>query len=197
MEIQVASNENFAAYEGFDIVNWKEIDTPSAPKSFRVLRATTLGEFKNSIAGAMGVEAEMLRPWVMVNRQNQTVRPDQPLMFNDMTIEEAANKFGTRTATFRLWMEIAEVKDVEGKPIWAEAQVDLHGVPNNKPIFLFLKYFDIEAQVLRGIGQFWAAWQDKVADISPQVLKLMDWPAGTVFRCYEVGTLCRFWFARC
>ena len=53
----------------------------------------------------------------MVNRQNGTVRPDHPLTWPDMTLEEAANKFSTRTGGFRVFLEAAE-KDADGKPIW-------------------------------------------------------------------------------
>lgn len=145
-----------------------------------------LADFIKEVAEDMGAESDMLRPWAMVNRQNGTTRPDTALIFPDMSIEEAANKYGTKTTNFRIWIEQTEERDADGKPVWGDSRVDLQGIPNNRPVMLFLKHFDARAQTLLGVGSFYAAWQDKVSDLSPQILKLMGWPCGTEFRLFEV-----------
>ncbi|KAF2841356.1 cysteine proteinase [Patellaria atrata CBS 101060] len=185
MEIQVATEENFRAYQGFDIASWREPEGPAFAPSQKVLKTTTLGDFISMVATKLDRDPEMMRPWVMVNRQNGTVRPDAPLLFRDMTVEEAAMKHGMKNNTFKLWFEESHQKDENGKPIWGETLVDLHGLSNNKPILLFLKHFDPESQTLLGVGHFYAAWHDKVSDLSTHILKLMDWPAGTTLKCYE------------
>jgi ubiquitin carboxyl-terminal hydrolase 7 len=46
MEVAVASDENFRAYQGFDIVPWKgDSEAAANPRIFRVLRTTTMAEF--------------------------------------------------------------------------------------------------------------------------------------------------------
>ncbi|KAF2865809.1 hypothetical protein BDV95DRAFT_553981 [Massariosphaeria phaeospora] len=187
MDIAVGTENNFKVYQGFDIVPWKgDCDTPAAiPTLHRVLRATTISEFCNTIAEELGVDGDMVRPWAIVNRQNGTCRPDQPIAFPDMTVEEASSKFGTKTAQFRLWMEKAEKRNEDNSPAFGETLVDLKNQQQNRSIMLFLKHFDAKTQSLFGINTFYAAYQDKVCDLSPQVTKLLGWPAGTQFKLSE------------
>jgi len=195
MSIQVASEANFKMYQGFDIVPWKDdTDSPARPKQYRVLRATTMSQFCEMVANDLEVEADMIRPWAMVNRQNGTARPDVPITFPDMTVEEAANKFGTKTTSFRLWIEKADTRDGEGNALFGDKLLDLKAHQNNRPLMLFLKHFDAKTQSLFGVGNFYAALQDKVCDVSPQILKLLGWPAGTNFKLHEVGSLVKFPF---
>ncbi|KAF1813874.1 ubiquitin carboxyl-terminal hydrolase-like protein [Eremomyces bilateralis CBS 781.70] len=187
MEVQIASNHNFKAYQGFDIVPWKtETGTPAHPKLYKLLRKSTLADLCEMVGKDLELDPTLIRPWVMVNRQNGTIRPDQPLELPDMTCEEAHTKFGTKTTnTFRIWIESTDEKDETGKPVWPSSKVDLHGVQNNKPVLLFLKSFEPDAQTLLGKGQFCAALHDKVSDLSPQILKLMNWPPGTPIKLFE------------
>ncbi|KAF2467924.1 cysteine proteinase [Lindgomyces ingoldianus] len=186
MELQVASENNFKVYQGFDIVPWKaETDTAARPKAYRILRATTMSEFCQIVADDLGMELDMIRPWAMVNRQNGTIRPDVPITFPDMTVEEASNKFGTKTTQFRLWIEKAEKRDEDGDPVFGDKLIDLKNQQSNRPLMLFLKHFDAKTQSLFGIGNFYAAYQDRVCDVSPQILRMMGWPAGTTFKLSE------------
>ncbi|KAF2201039.1 ubiquitin carboxyl-terminal hydrolase 21 [Delitschia confertaspora ATCC 74209] len=186
MDVQVASEANFKLYQGFDIVPWKgEEESPAVPKEYRVLRATTMSDFNRMIADEMGTEPDMIRPWAMVNRQNGTVRPDQPITFSDMTIEEAAGKANTKPAKFRLWIEKAEKRDEEGNAVFGDKLVDLRNQQGNKAVMLFIKQFDAKTQSLLGVGNLWAGWHDKVSDLSGSILKLMGWPPGTSFKLSE------------
>ncbi|KAH7353142.1 hypothetical protein BKA66DRAFT_277895 [Pyrenochaeta sp. MPI-SDFR-AT-0127] len=186
MDVAVASENNFKLYQGFDIVPWKaDSDEDASPKIYRILRATTMADFSKTVAKDLGVDADMVRPWSMVNRQNGTVRPDTALEFPDMTVEEAANKHGTKQAQFRLWIETAEKRDENGVPAFGDRLIDLKGQQNNRPLMIFLKHFDAKTQSLYGIGTFYAAFQDKVSDLSPAINKLMGWPAGTQIKLSE------------
>jgi ubiquitin carboxyl-terminal hydrolase 7 len=187
MEVHVATDQNFKAFQGFDIVPWKgEVLPETMPKQYRILKTTTVQSFVKMVADEANVDPKVFRPWAMVNRQNGTVRPDRAIVEEDMTIEEACNKYGTKSTNFRLWMEVAERKDEKGEPVFGDALIETHGNPQNRPIVLFLKYFDIEKQTLYGMGHFYASPQDKAVDISPYVLALMGWPAGTSFKMFEV-----------
>lgn len=186
MDVAVASVKNFQVYQGFDVVPWKgDTEADANPKLYRVLRTTTMAEFSKTVGEDLGVDADMLRPWSMVNRQNGTIRPDTALEFPDMTVEEAANKHGTKQAQFRLWIEQAEKRGEDGLPVFGEKTVDLKGVQSNRPLMIFLKHFDIKTQTLYGVGTFYAAFQDKVSDLSPTILKMMGWPAGTQIKLSE------------
>ncbi|KAF2703011.1 cysteine proteinase [Pleomassaria siparia CBS 279.74] len=186
MDIAVASEQNFKHYQGFDIVPWKaDPENPAHPKFYRALRATTMSQFTHSVAEDLGLEKDMIRPWAMVNRQNGTCRPDVPITYFDMTVEEASSKFGTKTAQFKIWMETATGRDEEGAPVYGDSAVEAKSQQGSRPVMLFLKFFDTKTQSLFGIGNFYANHQDKVLDISPQIMKLMGWPAGTSFKLSE------------
>lgn len=107
----------------------------------------------------------------MVNRQNKTIRPDQPLLDPNMTIEAAYTKHGGRDRTFRLWIEKAP--RVDDKILaWPDQQ------PQNKSdpqILILLKYFNAESQTLNGIGHVYIKKQSKVADLVPHILQMMGW----------------------
>ncbi|PSN74726.1 cysteine proteinase [Corynespora cassiicola Philippines] len=186
MDIATASESNFKVYQGFDIVPWKgETESPANPKLHRVLRTTTLSEFLKTVGEDLGIDSDMLRPWAIVNRQNGTSRPDVPITFPDMTVEEASSKFGTKSSPFRLWIEKAEKRDDEGHAVFGDKLVDVKGQQPNRPLMLFLKHFDAKTQSLFGVGNFYAAFQDKVCDISPQITRLMGWPSSTQFKLSE------------
>ncbi|KAF2685136.1 ubiquitin carboxyl-terminal hydrolase 21 [Lentithecium fluviatile CBS 122367] len=186
MDLAVASEDNFKVYQGFDIVPWKaESESPANPKVYRVLRTTTVAEFTTTVAEDLGMDADMIRPWAMVNRQNGTVRPDVPIGFPDMTVEEASSKFGTKTAQFRMWIEKAEGRDEEEAPLFGDRGIEIKNPQVNRPLMLFLKHFDVKTQSLFGIGNFYAASQDKVSDLAPQICKMMGWPTSTQFKLSE------------
>lgn len=186
MEVAVASNSNFQAYQGFDIVPWKgDAEDAASPKVYRVLRTTTMADLTKTLSKDIGADADMLRPWSMVNRQNGTVRPDTALEFPDMTVEEAASKHGTKQAQFKLWIETAEKRDESGTPIFADKLIDLKGQTNNRPVMIFVKHFDAKNQSLYGAGTIYAGLQDKVLDLSPTITQLLGWPAGTQMKLSE------------
>ncbi|GAB7350994.1 hypothetical protein MBLNU459_g1489t1 [Dothideomycetes sp. NU459] len=184
MNVQVATESNFRSYQGFDLADFKaQVEDESAPKVMRCLKSTTMQDFILDVAADMQVDAELLRPWIMVNRQNGTVRPDHPLNFPDMTLEEANNKFSARQQLFRVFIE-ETTRDANGKPIW-EPELAA-GVPQDKkPIIIFLKHFDVEKQELKGAGHTYMLQQDKVQDLAPRILDVMDWQPGTSLRLYE------------
>ena len=172
----MVTEENFKTHQGFDLTSW-EMDpkTNSGPKSYRTLRTSTVADFTKTVADDKNSSPEQMRFWVMVNRQNKTVRPDQALYDPTMTIDEAFTKFGSREKSFRLWLELGKAGD-DGKVIWPEL-LPLGG-SNNNPILVFIKYFDLEAQTLTGVGHIYIKKHSKVSDMVPMIFDIMGWPYG-------------------
>ncbi|KAM0723899.1 hypothetical protein Q7P37_000889 [Cladosporium fusiforme] len=180
---------------GTDVIPWTadpELE-PAAPKMHRLLRSMTVSDFTKFIAQEQGVDADLIRPWIMVNRQNGTVRPDHPLEWQDMTLQEAADKFSTRNSGFRVFME-ETIRNEAGDPEWQGGQTSVPSSPAingtvqqqpQKPIIIFLKYFDIEHQTLQGMGHIYMSPADKVQDLAPQILQLMGWEPGVALELYE------------
>lgn len=115
----------------------------------------------------------------MVNRQNKTSRPDQPIKDVDRTIEEAWNRHAAKGSPFRLWVDVGDLAP-DGSVAWPESQG-----PNGS-VLIFLKYFDVLAQKLTGVGNVYVRKNGKVGDLAGPILEIMDWPAGTQFTLYEV-----------
>lgn len=177
LSIGVVTEDNFKAHQGFDLTDWDPDEaTDATPKVHRVLRTSTLADFAKTLAESQRLPPEQVRLWVMVNRQNKTIRPDQPLSEPEMTIDEAYSKYGGRDKSFRLFVERASQIE-EGKPLWPDIQPP--NTTNNQPMLIFLKYFDAEAQTLKGAGHIYIKKQCKVAEMVPMILQLMGWSHGS------------------
>ncbi|PGH35753.1 ubiquitin carboxyl-terminal hydrolase 7 [[Emmonsia] crescens] len=179
MNIGLLTEESFKSHHGFDLTSLDlEPDNPAAAKIYRVLRAKKVGEFAAEIAEERGLKPDQVRLWVMVNRQNKTTRPDQPLKDLDMSVEEAFSRFGTKGNQFRLFVEEGEI-GADGKATWPETQ------GNNATSLVFLKHFDVIQQTLTGVGHVFVRKHSKVSDLAGPILEMMNWPAGTPFILYE------------
>lgn len=172
LPISVVTEDAFKAFQGFDLTNWEsDPNAPSTPQTYRVLRASTVGDFTQTVAEALRLPAEQIRLWVMVNRQNKTIRPDQPLSDLDMTISQAYSTHCTRDKPFRLWVETARSL-ADSKPPWP----NVNPAPGVSPLVLiFLKYFDVEDQTLKGVGHVYMKKSSKVAEVIPAIQQLMGW----------------------
>ncbi len=177
------TEDSFKAHQGFDLATWDTgLDSAAAPKSYRLLKTTTIAECVKILANDIGKDPSRIRLWVMVNRQNKTVRPDQPLVETDMTLDEAYNKYGTKNSTFRVWAEVGETVE-DDKPMWPDPQLQMN---SNSPILIFLKHFDAETQTLLGVGHVYIRRQERVQDLAAPILQLMGWQPGTTLKLYEV-----------
>jgi len=183
MNTSVASEQSFRAYQGVDLIPWASEDTtdPAAPVHHRLLKSTTVADFTTYMAEQLNLESDLIRPWIMVNRQNGTVRPDHPLTWPDMTLQEASDKFSTRSAGFRVFVEETR-RGEDGEPIWPKDVPSSPATVTQQPksIIIFLKYFDVDRQQLRGMGHIYMNTQDRVQDLATPILEMMDWEAGTV-----------------
>ncbi|KAK3050993.1 ubiquitin-specific protease ubp15 [Extremus antarcticus] len=195
MNVQVALEAHYKNFHGTDLIPWStdETDDPAAPKVYKLLKSMTVADFTHYIAREHGLDVELIRPWIMVNRQNGTVRPDQALTWPDMTLQEAADKYSTRNSGFRVFME-ETMRDADGQPIWEVADLAAPASPTangnvpphqQKPIIIFLKYFDVDQQLLSGVGHIYMSPQAKAQDLSGPILQLMGWEAGVVLELYE------------
>lgn len=185
LAVGVITEKTFKAHQGFDLVNWEtDPSSPAAPQTHRILKTWTVAEFARSLAEKENIHPDHVRLWVMVNRQNKTTRPDQPILDTSMTMDEALNKYGIRDRNFRLWLETASTIE-DGKAIWPDIQNN-----SNPPLLVFLKYFDAVGQSLLGIGHVYVKKNSKVAEMIPIILQIMGWaPGSSSITLYEVRLL--------
>lgn len=179
MMAKVITDKSFRSYGGTDLCLFDanpEVD-PAAPKSYRIRRAMTMAEFVTQVAGDMNEDPRKVRLWLMVNRQNKTIRPDQPIMDLGPTVEETyARSAAHRDTSLRVWAEVADEVNSNGEPIWPSYQSQPNGVVvKNDTILLLLKHFDNETQTLRGVGHVYIAKEKKVEELVPLIAKRMGW----------------------
>ena len=85
--MQVITDETFSRHEGFDLASFDEKKwPPSELPTFRVPKTETYNAFKARIAQHFNYPDNQIRLWVLVNRQNGTVRPNTRIPENDPTL---------------------------------------------------------------------------------------------------------------
>ena len=84
---KVITDETFSRHEGFDLAVFDERNWPlSELPTFRVLKQETYSVFKSRVAQHFGFPEGQIRLWVLVNRQNKTVRPDTYIPENEPSL---------------------------------------------------------------------------------------------------------------
>jgi ubiquitin carboxyl-terminal hydrolase 7 len=85
--MQVITDETFARHEGFDLATFEDKNwPPSELPTFRVLKQEPYNVFKGRVAKHFGCPESQIRLWVLVNRQNKTVRPDTAIPENEPSL---------------------------------------------------------------------------------------------------------------
>ncbi|KAK9465799.1 hypothetical protein V1512DRAFT_265394 [Lipomyces arxii] len=188
MYVKIMSNRQYTNYHGLDLGPFAEEQheetLPEArPIVLKVLKTSTVKDLRDRVAKELEIDdPTTLRFWIMVTRENKTLRPEIPLLDTvPRSLEEIKDRHAGKAPDMRLWMEEAQI-DPESNTIipW---QVD--GGQNASKLLIFLKHFDPITQSLTGAGCCIVGRHDKVSDIFQHITKMMNWPASTVIELYE------------
>lgn len=186
MQLIIGTTANFNAFQGFDVFaspNDDSVDKAALPKIHRVLKTMKISGLREMMAKEIDADADLIRPWACVGRQNHTTRPDTPMDWIDLTVEESAQKVNGKLP-FRIWLETTTRKE-DGTADWVSSDLVLQTKNPTQPILLFLKYFDVDSQTLTGRGYVYIDKSKRVAELGPLVLDRMGWSAGTNIKLYE------------
>ena len=92
LTFKVITDETFSLHEGFDLVTMEESKWPPSDfLTFRVSKQETYGVFKLRVAQRISHPESQFRLWVLVNRQNKTVRPDCVIPENEPSLSTLCN----------------------------------------------------------------------------------------------------------
>jgi len=194
LPVRVITEETFKNHPGTDLTNFDSnpAEDPAAPRFYKMRKQTTVEEAVAIIAQDLSQDPKSVRLWIMVNRQNKTTRPDQPIMDLRPTIEDAcARAVGVnRDNVLRVWAEVAEEVDGQGNAVWPTYQNNANGVVvKNDLILVFLKHFDVEQQKLEGIGHIYVSKEKRIEELVPVISRKMGWgdklPAGEQLAMWE------------
>lgn len=198
--LQIITDKTFEDHQGFDLATFDDRTIPATElPSYRVLKSQPFVEFRAQIAKEHGYAPEDVRLWVLVNRQNKTVRPDAPVSDQDPTMSASAREFpfgwARRLTSFLTAMETVRDKmasrqqdlklyleyiDPEMKAQWTKT----HG--NESPIMVFVKQFDVAHQTLTGTGHFYVHRHMRVSDLALMINERRRFPPNTPLKIYEV-----------
>jgi len=90
--MQVITDDTFSLHEGFDLASFDEKNwPPSELPTFRVLKTEMYNVFKARVAQHFNFPDNQIRLWVLVNRQNKTVRPDTHIPENEPTLSASCH----------------------------------------------------------------------------------------------------------
>ena len=88
---KVITDDTFRKHQGFDLASFDDRTGPTSQvASFRVAKNQPYVDFKTELCNQYNINSEDVRLWVLVNRQNKTVRPDAVVPEEDRTL----SKFG-------------------------------------------------------------------------------------------------------
>lgn len=209
---KVITDDTFKKHQGFDLASFDDRIVPASPvASFKVPKNQPYVEFKMQLCNQYNLNPEDVRMWVLVNRQNKTVRPDavvpeddrtlsawetqnacrparpSPCAFADvftpslcpttLAMESVRDKMASRQQDLKLYLEIFPTEE---KMKWANEH------PEEAPIMIFVKHFDVSAQTLAGVGHFYVHKQMRVQDLVPMICERTAVPISTPLKIYEV-----------
>lgn len=84
---KLITDETFTQHQGFDLASFDDRNTAASDlPSYRIPKSQPFVEFRAAIAKEHGYQPQDVRLWVLVNRQNKTVRPDAPVSDQDPTL---------------------------------------------------------------------------------------------------------------
>ena len=85
--LQIITDESFQQHQGFDLASFDDKNwPPSELQNFRILKSESYLTFKTRVAQHFNYPENQIRLWVLVNRQNKTVRPDTHVPENESTL---------------------------------------------------------------------------------------------------------------
>ena len=179
MRSQVITQDTFRQHQGFDLATFDDRTVPATDlPTYRVPKAQLYLDFRAQVAKDYNVDPNDVRLWVLVNRQNKTVRPDAPVSDQDptLTMEVVRDKMASRQQDLKLYLEHI---DPRTKSDW---QV-LHGA--EPPIMVFVKHFDPNRQTLAGVGHFYVHRNMRVMDLASKINERMGYLPTTPLKIFE------------
>lgn len=175
---KIITDQTFQKHQGFDLASFDDKNVPQSELPiFRVLKNETYKTFKGRVAAHFKYPEACFRLWVLVNRQNKTVRPDIPIedMDSTQTMEAVRNTMANRTPELRLYL------DYEQKPEFLQT---LHSNHTSHSM-IFLKYFSVDEQTLLGSAKIYVPRNSKVGDLQGTINQMLGWAPSTPLKLFE------------
>jgi ubiquitin carboxyl-terminal hydrolase 7 len=182
LKVFIADDDSFRNNTGFDFVDFEEKNMQESRVMFiRIRKDLPFGEFRQTVAHNLNLDPSEFRFWIMVNRQNRTIRIDTPIPTEEdySTIEEIRARYSTNQVNLRLYLEKATFVNEANLPVFPPPAESSH------LILLFIKLFSPEQQLIRGVGHVYARRDAKVESIVSDLKQLVGFPKDQEISIYE------------
>ncbi|KAG1052933.1 hypothetical protein G6F43_004949 [Rhizopus delemar] len=178
----IVGENHFYMNTGPDFVQVFEDDKDSSrTAAIRTVRKDmTLKMFIEEIAKELNTSSDCFRFWILLNRENQTVRLGIALEQTEenFTLEEIRQANHPEYPYLRLYLEAATIDPLTGLPLFHDTNAD--------DILIFIKLFDQGSQTLRGIGKLYINVDHPIYSIEDAVNEMCGFERGTPLNIYEV-----------
>ncbi|KAL9266601.1 Ubiquitin C-terminal hydrolase 13-like protein [Drosera capensis] len=175
--IKVARDEDLVQQIGkdiyFDLVDHDKV------KSFRIEKGMPFIVFKEEVEKESGISVQFQRFWLWAKRQNQTHRPNRPLLRHEelqsvYQLREVSNK--VQNAELKLFLEVELGPDLQPVPPPDKTKDD---------ILLFFKLYDPEKEELRYVGRLFVKGTDKPPEILAKLNQMAGYAPDEEIEIYE------------
>ncbi|KAG0181285.1 hypothetical protein DFQ29_008812 [Apophysomyces sp. BC1021] len=180
VKVAVVTNESFKTRQEFDLAVFddKNLETSTGVDVFKVLKSEKVVNFKQSLAEHFKLEPEKFRLWSILYRANKTIRVDSPLSPTDekLAVERLRDTScvaSQNNGFAKLYLEMTDSEYSKLPQIKKDVSI------------IFLKYFDIHEQEIRGLGQIYVKANDKIAEIIPILIERAGLPKDTSISLFE------------
>ncbi|KAI8086603.1 uncharacterized protein BX664DRAFT_299394 [Halteromyces radiatus] len=175
----VLTDELFEDRQEFDLATFDDRLLQASPgvEIFKVLKSDTIASFKDTLVKHYKLDKDKVRLWNVIYRTNETVRVDQPFTPDEErgTMERLRENSCTSTqfsGFAKLYLE-----HVASPAKLLELKSD--------DILIFIKYFDVQKQKIRGLGHTFVKSNERVGDLIPTLNKMINLPSDTSIDLYE------------
>ncbi|GAA5807685.1 hypothetical protein MFLAVUS_001059 [Mucor flavus] len=179
VKVAVVTDNSFKDYQGFNLAVFDDryLEASAGVDIFKALKTEKVSTFKQQLMDHYKLEPERFRLWSILYRQNKTVRVDQPLTSADekLTVEkmrETTCVSSQSNGFTKLYLEIAE----NDKPL---------PVLKNDQMLIFIKYFDVHQQKLRGLGHLFVSLNEKIGSIMSTLAERAGLTKSTSIQLFE------------
>ena len=172
---KIITDQTFSTYQGFDLAIFEDRNVPATElQTLKALKTMPYLEFKEQLRKHFNLGDKKFKLWMLVNRQNKTIRPDTPIPENDpyKTLDTIRIELSPRQTDLKLYLDVESENDSKYGKV-------------EDSIMIFLKYFDVSRQTLTGICKVYVPRSVKVGDLQDIIQKEMKWPPGIPLKLYE------------
>ncbi|KAF7369965.1 Kinase-like protein [Mycena sanguinolenta] len=176
LTVKFITDDTFAVHDGFDLalLDDKNGWPASNISTFQIPRQQPYRTFKSRTAKHFGYPEDRIRLWVLMRRQNQTIRAENSISDSSegtLSLDHIQKNMCSATQNdLLLYLEILSESQSERPP---------------NSIMIFLKHFDQDKQTLRGAGHILKIKSEKIGNLVAAINERMQWPPSTPLKLYE------------